>query len=59
DVSSVTNVLKVVGNSGDKVKATGFSKSGTKHADGKTYDVYGNTKAPTAKLWIEQGLTVI
>ncbi|CAB5501617.1 hypothetical protein THERMOT_1455, partial [Bathymodiolus thermophilus thioautotrophic gill symbiont] len=61
DISSETNVLKVTGNVGDKVefKTPGFEKSNTNESmDGVIYKVYSHTGAPTAKLWVKQGLTV-
>ncbi|CAB5505885.1 hypothetical protein formerly called flagellar hook-length control protein FliK, partial [Bathymodiolus thermophilus thioautotrophic gill symbiont] len=61
DISSSTNVLKVVGNSGDKVevKTLGFEKSNaTEVANGITYDIYSHASASTAKLWLAQNLTV-
>jgi hypothetical protein len=40
DASTSTNILKVLGNSGDKVIATGFDDSTTeKTVDGVTYTV--------------------
>ncbi len=65
DISSETNTLRVIGDSGDKVEATGFNKSTAGDvANGitlgnVTYDVYINTSASTAELWIDQDLTVI
>ncbi|AYQ55820.1 hypothetical protein MS2017_0056 [Bathymodiolus thermophilus thioautotrophic gill symbiont] len=61
DISSSTNVLKVVGNSGDKVevKTLGFEKSNaTEVANGITYDIYSHVSSSTAKLWVAQSLTV-
>ncbi|CAC9592578.1 hypothetical protein [uncultured Gammaproteobacteria bacterium] len=65
DISSETNTLRVIGDSGDKVEATGFNKSTAGDvANGitlgnVTYDVYINTSASTAELWIDQDLEVI
>jgi hypothetical protein len=65
DFSSKTNILKIIGDSGDKVEATGFNKSTASDvANGitlgnVTYDVYINTSASTAELWIDQDLTVV
>jgi hypothetical protein len=65
DISSETNTLRVIGDSGDKVEATGFNKSTASDvANGitlgnVTYDVYINTSASTAELWIDQDLEVI
>ncbi|SGZ91413.1 Flagellar hook-length control protein FliK [Bathymodiolus thermophilus thioautotrophic gill symbiont] len=61
DISSSTNVLKVVGNSGDKVevKTLGFEKSNaTEVVNGITYDIYSHASTSTAKLWLAQNLTV-
>ncbi|OJA03332.1 hypothetical protein BGC33_03070, partial [Bathymodiolus thermophilus thioautotrophic gill symbiont] len=61
DISSSTNVLKVVGNSGDKVevKTFRFEKSNaTEVANGITYDIYSHVSSSTAKLWVAQSLTV-
>ncbi|CAB5504767.1 beta strand repeat-containing protein [Bathymodiolus thermophilus thioautotrophic gill symbiont] len=59
DISSTTNVLKVIGNSGDEVEVTGFSKSSVESVDGVVYDVYSNANASTAKLWVDQELAII
>ncbi|NYT27945.1 MAG: hypothetical protein H0A76_08640 [Candidatus Thiodubiliella endoseptemdiera] len=64
DISSETNILKVVGNSGDNVTTgLGFSDSiANETVDGVTYDVYTHSDANTdakVALWIEQGLTVL
>ena len=65
DFSSKTNILKIIGDSGDKVEATGFNKSTASDvANGitlgnVTYDVYINTSASTAQLWVDQDLTVV
>ncbi len=65
DISSETNTLRVIGDSGDKVEATGFNKSTASDvANGitlgnVTYDVYINTSASTAQLWVDQDLTVV
>ena len=65
DISSETNTLKVIGDSGDKVEVTGFNKSTADDvANGitlgnVTYDVYINTSASTAQLWVDQDLTVV
>jgi hypothetical protein len=59
DISSETNTLKVIGDSGDKVEATGFNKlTAGGVANGVTYDVYINASASTAQLWVDQDLTV-
>jgi hypothetical protein len=60
DISSETNMLKVIGDSGDKVEVTGFNKlTAGSVANGVTYDVYINTSASTAQLWVDQDLTVV
>ena len=65
DISSETNTLRVIGDSSDKVEATGFNKSTASDvANGitlgnVTYDVYINTSASTAQLWVDQDLTVV
>ncbi|VVH60396.1 Flagellar hook-length control protein FliK, partial [uncultured Gammaproteobacteria bacterium] len=61
--SSSTNVLKVLGNSGDEVIATGFNDSATKKTvDGIAYSIYTHTDANTdsnAEFWIQKGVTLI
>jgi hypothetical protein len=53
-------MLKVIGDSGDKVEVTGFNKlTAGSVANGVTYDVYINTSASTAQLWVDQDLTVV
>jgi hypothetical protein len=60
DISSETNTLRVIGDSGDKVEATGFNKlTAGGVANGVTYDVYINASASTAQLWVDQDLTVV
>ncbi|CAC9996278.1 hypothetical protein, partial [uncultured Gammaproteobacteria bacterium] len=60
DISSETNTLKVIGDSGDKVEVTGFNKlTAGGVANGVTYDVYINASASTAQLWVDQDLTVV
>ncbi|CAC9637578.1 beta strand repeat-containing protein, partial [bacterium endosymbiont of Bathymodiolus sp. 5 South] len=60
DASTSTNILKVLGNSGDKVYAAGFGDSTIdKTVDGITYDVYTHDDANTnvnAELWIQKGV---
>ncbi|SGZ76788.1 Flagellar hook-length control protein FliK [Bathymodiolus thermophilus thioautotrophic gill symbiont] len=62
DISSETNTLKVVGNSGDKVDIEvmvyAFVKDSMQTEGNITYDIYSNINAPTAELWIAQDLTV-
>ena len=64
DISSSTNILKVIGNSGDKVDIelndnAFVQNSASETKDGITYHVYSNANASTAELWIDQGLGVI
>jgi hypothetical protein len=51
-----------LGNSGDKVIATGFDDSTTeKTVDGVTYTVYAHSDANTAanaELWVQKGVTI-
>jgi hypothetical protein len=58
DASTSTNILKVLGNSGDSVNASGFAKiSGVKTEGSITYDVYTHTSSNTdanVALWIQQ-----
>ncbi|VVH65554.1 hypothetical protein BSPLISOX_2323, partial [uncultured Gammaproteobacteria bacterium] len=62
DASTSTNILKVLGNSGDKVIATGFDDSTTeKTVDSVTYTVYAHSDANTsanAEIWIQKGITI-
>ena len=63
DISSSTNVLKVMGDAGDKVdielSGNAFIQGSAETKDGVTYDIYSNANASTAKLWIDQDLAVI
>ncbi|SGZ73104.1 Alkaline phosphatase [Bathymodiolus thermophilus thioautotrophic gill symbiont] len=63
DISSSTNVLKVIGNSGDKVdielNANDFTRGIVKTEAGIDYYIYSNINASTAKLWVDQDLDVI
>ncbi len=60
DASTSTNILKVLGNDGDSVNASGFAKiSGVETEGSITYDVYTHTSANTdanAALWIQQDI---
>ncbi|CAB5500312.1 beta strand repeat-containing protein, partial [Bathymodiolus thermophilus thioautotrophic gill symbiont] len=63
DISSSTNFLKVIGDTGDKVDIelsnNAFAKDSTKIEDGITYDIYNNVNATaTVELWVEQDLAV-
>jgi hypothetical protein len=63
DTSTSTNILKVLGDSGDTVTISDFVKAAgiTKTEGSITYDVYthgyANTNAKAA-LWIQQGISV-
>ncbi|CAB5505847.1 hypothetical protein THERMOT_2230 [Bathymodiolus thermophilus thioautotrophic gill symbiont] len=63
DISSSTNVLKVMGDAGDKVdielSGNAFIQGSAETKDGVTYDIYSNANASTAKLWIDQDLAVV
>ncbi|VVH51591.1 hypothetical protein BPUTSESOX_1751 [uncultured Gammaproteobacteria bacterium] len=57
--STSTNILKVLGNSGDTVNTSGFVKTSTETENGITYDVYTHSDANTdakAALWVQQGV---
>ncbi|VVH60837.1 RTX toxins and related Ca2+-binding proteins, partial [uncultured Gammaproteobacteria bacterium] len=60
--SSSTNVLKVLGNSGDEVIAIGFNDLTTeKTVNGVTYAIYAHSDANTtanAELWVQKGITL-
>ncbi|SHA01467.1 Alkaline phosphatase [Bathymodiolus thermophilus thioautotrophic gill symbiont] len=63
DISTSTNFLKVIGDTGDKVDIelsnNAFAKDSTKTEDGITYDIYNNVNAAdTVELWVEQDLAV-
>jgi hypothetical protein len=55
DLSSTTDILKVMGDSADTVKAAGFTSAADKFEDGITFKVYKNG---TAELWAQQGVVV-
>ena len=58
DISSETNTLKVVGDSGDKIDiGDGFTKDSQQTK--VNYYTYSNANASTAQLWIDQDLEVI
>jgi hypothetical protein len=63
DASTSTNILKVLGNSGDSVNALGFAKlSGTEIESSITYDVYTHSGANTdanAALLVQQDVVSI
>ncbi|WP_445013901.1 beta strand repeat-containing protein, partial [bacterium endosymbiont of Bathymodiolus sp. 5 South] len=63
DASTSTNILKVLGDSGDTVSISGFIKvSGITRTEGDvTYDVYTHGYASTdtkAALWVQQGVSM-
>ena len=61
--STSTNILKVLGDSDDKVNAAGFSDSTIdKTVDGITYDVYTHSDANTnadVELWVQQEIVML
>jgi hypothetical protein len=63
DASTSTNILKVLGNSGDSVNASGFAKISNAETEGSiTYDVYTHSSANTganAALWVQQDVGVV
>ncbi len=63
DASTSTNILKVLGNSGDSVNASGFAKISGDETEGSiTYDVYTHSGANTdanAALWVQQDINLI
>ncbi|SGZ60811.1 Alkaline phosphatase [Bathymodiolus thermophilus thioautotrophic gill symbiont] len=64
DISSETNVLKVMGDSGDKVDIelndNAFVRdSASETENGITYHIYSNANDSTAELWIDQDLGVM
>jgi hypothetical protein len=63
DASTSTNILKVLGNDGDSVNASGFAKISTIETEGSIiYNVYTHSGANTdanAALWIQQDISLI
>jgi Ca2+-binding RTX toxin-like protein len=61
--STSTNILKVLGDSGDKVNATGFSDSTIdKTVNGITYNIYTHSDANThagVELWVQQEIVML
>ncbi|VVM26228.1 Flagellar hook-length control protein FliK [uncultured Gammaproteobacteria bacterium] len=61
--STSTNILKVLGNSGDKVMVIGFDDSTTeKTVYDITYTIYAHSNANTganAELWVQKGVTLM
>ncbi|AYQ56080.1 Integrins alpha chain [Bathymodiolus thermophilus thioautotrophic gill symbiont] len=61
DISSETNILKVIGGTDDKVNIdlSAFEKNPLSKGDGTIiYNIYSDTNAATAQLWIEKDLGV-
>jgi len=60
NLSSTTDVLRVLGNSNDQVNASGFATTGaTQTVDGHTYVLYTHAAAPGAQLLVEQAVHVV
>ncbi|CAB5500430.1 Flagellar hook-length control protein FliK [Bathymodiolus thermophilus thioautotrophic gill symbiont] len=63
DISSETNVLKIVGNSTGKVDIelgyNDFIRGAKIIENSIIYYIYNNTNAPTAELWLDQVLEVL
>jgi hypothetical protein len=63
DASTSINILKVLGNDGDSVNASGFAKISTIETEGSIiYNVYTHSGANTdanAALWIQQDINLI
>lgn len=55
DLSSTSNRLTVLGDSGDTVNANGFTTGASQTLDGIIYNTYTNG---SAELWVQQGVTV-
>ena len=61
DASTSTNILKVLGNSGDTVNTSGFVKTKIETENGITYDIYTHSDAnidAKAALWVQQGVSM-
>jgi hypothetical protein len=56
NLSTTTNRLTVLGDSGDTVNASGFTATGSATDNGITYTTYTNG---AAKLWVQQGVNVV
>jgi hypothetical protein len=56
NLSTTTNRLTVLGDSGDTVNANGFTATGSAADNGITYTTYTNG---AAKLWVQQGVNVV
>jgi hypothetical protein len=55
DLSSTSNRLTVLGDSGDTVTAVGFTAGSNQIVNGITYNTY---TSGLAQLWVQQGVTV-
>ena len=60
DITNDNNIVRVSGESGDKVVSAGWRHTGTdKVVDGITYDVFkDNSNATLAELWVDQDIDV-
>jgi hypothetical protein len=60
DITNDNNIVRVSGESGDKVVSAGRRDTGTdKVVDGITYDVFkDNSDATLAELWVDQDIDV-
>ena len=60
DITNDNNIVRVSGESGDKVISAGWHDTGTdKVVDGITYDVFkDNSDATLAELWVDQDIDV-
>ena len=60
DITNDNNIVRVSGESGDKVISAGLRDTGTdKVVDGITYDVFkDNSDATLAELWVDQDIDV-
>ena len=60
DIINDNNIVRVSGESGDKVISAGWHDTGTdKAVDGITYDVFkDNSDATLAELWVDQDVSV-
>jgi Ca2+-binding RTX toxin-like protein len=56
NLSTTTNRLTVLGDSGDTVNANGFTATGSATDNGITYTTYTNG---AAKLWVQSGVNVV
>jgi hypothetical protein len=56
NLSTTTNRLTVLGDSGDTVNANGFNQFDSQTENGITYILYGNG---SAELWVQSGVAVV